>query len=108
MRRGNWKLYQPHSGPAELYDLAEDPGERADVGLEHGLALPVPVDLVVVVGGPLGGVGEEEVEEAVVVVVEEHRRLRVADVLQAGLLGDVLEGAVAPVVEQDVAPPACW
>jgi len=35
MRRGNWKLYQPHRGPAELYDLAADPGERADVAARH-------------------------------------------------------------------------
>jgi N-acetylgalactosamine-6-sulfatase len=31
MRRGNWKLYQPDEGEAELYDLAADPGERTDL-----------------------------------------------------------------------------
>ncbi|HXG09835.1 MAG TPA: sulfatase-like hydrolase/transferase [Gemmataceae bacterium] len=35
IRRGNWKLYQPHRGPGELYDLAKDPGERQDIAAVH-------------------------------------------------------------------------
>ena len=37
------------------------------------------------------------------VVVEEHRRRRVADVVEAGCRGDVLEVALAVVLEQHVA-----
>ena len=58
----------------------------------------------VVVGGVHSAVlVTKQVEVAVVVVVEEDGRLRMADVVQAGLLGDVGEGAVAVVAEQDVA-----
>jgi N-acetylgalactosamine-6-sulfatase len=35
IRRGNWKLYQPHRGRAELYDMAKDPGEREDLADWH-------------------------------------------------------------------------
>lgn len=35
LRRGNWKLYQPHRGMAELYDLGRDPGEREDLASKH-------------------------------------------------------------------------
>jgi N-acetylgalactosamine-6-sulfatase len=35
MRRGHWKLYQPFREPAQLYDLARDPGERQDVAAQH-------------------------------------------------------------------------
>ncbi len=35
LRRGPWKLYQPHRGAAELYDLTADPGERHDVAAKH-------------------------------------------------------------------------
>ncbi len=35
IRRGDWKLYQPHRGQAELYDMAKDPGEREDVAVRH-------------------------------------------------------------------------
>jgi arylsulfatase A-like enzyme len=35
MRRGDWKLYQAHGGPAELYDLAKDPAERTDIAARH-------------------------------------------------------------------------
>ncbi|HEY1377106.1 MAG TPA: sulfatase-like hydrolase/transferase [Gemmataceae bacterium] len=35
VRRGDWKLYQPHRGTAELYDLATDPGERTDVAARN-------------------------------------------------------------------------
>ena len=35
IRRANWKLYQPHRGPGELYDLSKDPGEREDVAAKN-------------------------------------------------------------------------
>lgn len=35
MLRGHWKLHLPARGPAELYDLATDPGERKDVSAAH-------------------------------------------------------------------------
>ena len=57
------------------------------------------------VGGPAAGVGEEEIELAVVVVVEEDGGLEVADPGEPGGRGDVLERAVAAVVEQHVAAP---
>src|SRR4051794_9905504 len=54
---------------------------------------------------PLGGVGDKEVEIAVVVIVEEEGPLGVTDMLQARLLGGILERAVAPVAEEEVAAP---
>lgn len=35
IRRANWKLYQPHRGQAELYDMGNDPGERTDIANLH-------------------------------------------------------------------------
>ena len=35
IRRGDWKLYQPHRSTAELYDLAKDPGERVDLAAKR-------------------------------------------------------------------------
>src|SRR5262249_38054111 len=52
---------------------------------------------------PLGRVGDEQVEIPVVVVVEENRPLRVADMLQARRLGDLLEDAATLVAEEEVA-----
>lgn len=35
IRHGNWKLYRPRRGAAELFDLAKDPGERSNVAGRH-------------------------------------------------------------------------
>ncbi|MEX0867372.1 MAG: N-acetylgalactosamine-6-sulfatase, partial [Pirellulales bacterium] len=35
-RRGNWKgVRNKHDGPIELYDLAEDVGEKRNVAADH-------------------------------------------------------------------------
>ncbi len=33
--RGNWKMHLMRKGPVEQYDLARDPGERANVAERH-------------------------------------------------------------------------
>src|SRR5262249_22074521 len=59
----------------------------------------------IVLVGPLGGVGDEEIEIAIVVIVEKESPLGMADVVQAGLLGGLLEGAVALVAVKEIAAP---
>src|SRR5262249_46338491 len=69
------------------------------------LALPniVVRPLIVLVGGPGSGVGQEEVKQTVVVVVKEHRSLGMPEVAEPGLFSDVREGSIAHIAEQDVA-----
>jgi hypothetical protein len=60
-------------------------------------ARPLLVDRV------LADVDEKEVEQSVVVVVEEDGARGVADVVEAGLLRDVLEVPLPVILEEDVA-----
>ena len=41
VRRDRWKLVYHHGAPTQLFDLQEDPGERADLGTDPGHAATV-------------------------------------------------------------------